>query len=215
MAPEDLVRRWADAEALYRKTEHRGVDEPDLIRITGTGRTRFIFSAPHSVRSVRNGGPKTADMGSGGLAELLAEQLEGLAITTYGRQSGDPNWDRQEGEFKRELLRGAGPGSIVVDLHGMSDRWDHDLIGGLGPVPGLARALGQGLLAAAARHHLRARTGPPFDAARPGTVTAALQAAGIRAIQVEVAGSRRRPITRPALAAPLIETLLDWLRPLA
>ena len=150
-------------------------------------------------------------MGSGGLAELLAEQLDGLAITTYGRQSGDANWDRQAGAFKRELLSRARPGAIVVDIHGMSDRWDHDLIAGLGPLPELARELGEGLLAAAGRNHLRARTGPPFDAARPGTVTAAMQAAGVRAIQVEVAGSRRRPITRPALAAPLIETFLDWL----
>jgi len=191
------------------------VAQENLLRITGPAASRFIFSAPHAVRSVRNGEPKTADMGSGGLAELLAEQLRGVAVTTYGRQTGDANWDRLEGEFKRELLGRIRPGTIVVDLHGMSDRWDHDLIAGLGPLPELSRELGEGLLSAAARHHLRARTGPPFDATRPGTVTGALQAAGVRAIQVEVAGSRRRPLTRPALAAPLLETLLDWLRPLA
>ena len=189
--------------------------EIDLLRITGRGESRFIFSAPHSVRSVRSGEVKTADMGSGGLAEVLAEQLGGLAVTTYGRQTGDANWDRSAGPFKKELLRRAHSGTIVVDLHGMSDRWEHDLIAGLGPLPDLSRDLGEGLLAAASHHHLRARTGPPFDASRPGTVTAALQAAGIRAIQVEVAGTRRRPITRPALAAPLLETLLDWLGPLA
>ena len=154
-------------------------------------------------------------MGSGGLAELLADLLGGTAVTTYGRQTGDANWDRAEGPFKRALLDRAVYGAIVIDLHGMSDRWEHDLIAGLGPLPSLALDLGESLLAAASRHHLRARTGPPFDAARAGTVTGAMQVAGIRAIQVEVAGSRRRPITRPALAAPLIETLLDWLKPLA
>lgn len=191
------------------------MDAPDLLRTSGPGTRPFIFSAPHAVRSIRSGEWKTADMGSGGLAELLAELLGGIAITAFGRQSGDANWDRGEGAFKRELRARAGPETIVVDLHGMSDRWDHDLIAGLGPFPELARELGETLLGVASRHHLRARTGPPFDAARPGTVTGAMQAVGIRAIQVEVAGSRRRPITRPALAGPLIQTMLDWLNPLA
>jgi len=55
-------------------------------------------------------------------------------------------------------------------------------------------------------------TGPgPVFGADPGTITATVQVAGGTALQVEVAGRARRPVTRPETTAPLLGALLAWL----
>lgn len=149
-------------------------------------------------------------MGTGGLAETLAELTSSTALTVIGRQTGDPNWDVEIGDFKREVLR--RPGLVVVDLHGFREELPEDLIVGLGPAPTLAVGeLAARLLSVAATHGLRARTGRPFDATWPGTITATVQVAGGVALQLEVAGRGRRPRTRPETTAPVLAALLDWL----
>jgi hypothetical protein len=201
---------WAGRELPYRATEHRGTEELDLLRRSGPGRGRYLFTATHSVRSIRRGVVKQADMGTGGLAEALAELTASTALTVVGRQTGDPNWDVEIGAFKREVL--ARPDLVVIDVHGFREERAEDLILGLGPAPSPAvRALADGLLSVAAAHGLVARCGAPFDATWPGTITATVQVAGGVALQLEVAGRARRPITRPETTGPLLAVLLEWL----
>jgi hypothetical protein len=202
---------WASRELPYRATEHKGTDELDLLRLAGPGTGPYLFTAPHSVRSIRRGVEKQADMGTGGLAETLAELTGSTALTVVGRQTGDPNWDVELGAFKREVL--ARPGLTVVDIHGFREERAEDLIIGLGPAPTAAvRELARRLIVIAGEHGLVARTGAPFDATWPGTITATVQVAGGTALQVEVAGRARRPTTRPETTAPLLSALLEWLK---
>jgi len=202
---------WASRELPYRATEHKGTDELDLLRLAGAGTGPYLFTAPHSVRSIRRGVEKQADMGTGGLAETLAELTGSTALTVVGRQTGDPNWDVELGAFKREVL--ARPGLTVVDIHGFREERAEDLIIGLGPAPTAAvRELARRLIVIAGEHGLVARTGAPFDATWPGTITATVQVAGGTALQVEVAGRARRPTTRPETTAPLLSALLEWLK---
>jgi hypothetical protein len=162
------------------------------------------------VRSIRRGVEKQADMGTGGLAEALAELTGSTALTVVGRQTGDPNWDVELGAFKREVL--ARRELVVIDVHGFREERAEDLILGLGPAPSTAvRDLADRLIAVAAKHGLVARSGAPFDATWPGTITATVQVAGGTALQVEVAGRARRPTTRPETTAPLLAVLLEWL----
>ncbi len=201
---------WASRELPYRATEHRGSDEANLLRICGPGTGRYLFTAPHSIRSIRRGVVKQADMGTGGLAEALAELTGSTAITVVGRQTGDPNWDVELGAFKREVL--ARRQLVVVDIHGFREEREEDLIIGLGPAPSTAvRELADRLIAIAGERGLVARSGAPFDATWPGTITATVQVAGGVALQLEVAGRARRPITRPETTAPMLFALLAWL----
>jgi hypothetical protein len=149
-------------------------------------------------------------MGTGGLAEALAELTGSTALTVLGRQTGDPNWDVELGAFKQAVL--ARLGLVVIDLHGFREERVEDLILGLGPAPTPAvRDLADRLIALAGERGLVARTGAPFDATWPGTITATVQVAGGTALQVEVAGRSRRPVTRPETTAPLLGALLAWL----
>ncbi|GAC1654614.1 MAG: hypothetical protein NVS9B1_06030 [Candidatus Dormibacteraceae bacterium] len=201
---------WAERELAYRATEHRGTEERDALRLTGPGREPWLFTAPHSVRSLRRGEVKAADMGTGGLAEALAELTGGEALTVVGRQTGDANWDVEIGAFKEAVL--ARLDRVVVDLHGFREERPEDLIIGLGRAPTpIVHDLAARLVRVAAGHGLTARTGAPFDATWAGTITTTVQIAGGTAIQVEVAGRCRRPRTRPAETAPLLAALLEWL----
>jgi hypothetical protein len=153
---------------------------------------------------------KQADMGTGGLAETLAELTGSTAVTVVGRQTGDPNWDVQVGVFKQAVLE--RPGLVVVDVHGFRAELEEDLIVGLGPAPNPATAhFAERLIDRARQAGLVARTGKPFDATWPGTVTATVQVAGGTALQIELAGRRRRPLTRPESTGPLLGVLLEWL----
>lgn len=204
------LQLWASRELSYRATEHKGTEELDLLSLSGPGTGPYLFTATHSVRSIRRGVTKQADMGTGGLAEALAELTASTALTAVGRQTGDPNWDVELGAFKQEVL--ARRGLVVIDLHGFREERAEDLILGLGPAPtATVRELSDRLIAVAAKNHLVARCGAPFDATWPGTITATVQVAGGTALQVEVAGRARRPTTRPETTAPLLGVLLEWL----
>ena len=149
-------------------------------------------------------------MGTGGLAETLAELTASTALTVVGRQTGDPNWDVELGPFKREVL--ARRTLIVIDVHGFREERAEDLTLGLGPAPTPAiRELARRLIAIASDHGLVARTGAPFDATCTVAVIVPGQVAGGTALQVEVAGRARRPTTRPETTAPLLGALLEWL----
>lgn len=129
-----------------------------------------------------------------------------------GRQTGDPNWDIEIGQFKREVLERLD--RVVVDIHGFREERPEDLIVGLGPAPNRQTLeLAERLARLAAAAGLQARSGKPFDATWPGTITATVQVAGGTGLQLEVAGRARRPATRPEVTGPLLDLLLEWLTP--
>ena len=200
-----LAARWSELETPFRDTDHRGVTEADALLWHGPGRRKLLFTAPHAVRPWRDGVERHADYSTGGLAALLAELTDGLAMAAVGRQTGDPNRDLDpSAPFKQALLERADAGWTVVDLHGMNERHPEDLILGHGPLPHLAAALAK-LVSGCG---LAVRSGKPFDAAWPGTITATLQAAGVRALQVEVSSRRRMPRRSPEAAGALVAALL-------
>ena len=203
----DHCRRWVELDVRYR------ADAPvsEEVRVRRHGPAPLVFSAPHSVRHRRRDVEKAADIRTGGLAELLAEAAGGVAVTSLGRLAADPNWDAEPTPFRRRLLSVLEPGTLVLDLHGMGDAWEADAVIGLGPAPTEAvRRAADALAQALAGRGLDARLGHPFPAVHPGTVTAAVQAAGGLALQLELAARRRRPLRDPAGSALVVAALLDW-----
>ncbi|WP_143172236.1 N-formylglutamate amidohydrolase [Pseudonocardia thermophila] len=141
-----------------------------------------VLSAPHEVDHVRDGAEKRAERGTGRLAFALARAVGAAGIRTHGPQAADPNWDTGH-PYTARLAR-LSPDAPVVDLHMMRDRGVEVCVG-LGPVPDLADGLWQPLVEEAVAAGLRTAVNWPFPA-RKRTVTAALQRAGRRAVQVEL-----------------------------
>ena len=205
----EVCARWAELDERYR------ADAPvtEEVRVAVHGSTGLVFSAPHSVRHRRRGAEKAADIRTGGLAELLAEATGGTAVTSLGRLAADPNWDAEPTPFRRRLLAVLPARALVLDLHGMGDAWGADAVIGLGPAPTPAvRSAAAALAEALAARGLDARLGHPFPATHPGTVTAAVQAGGGAALQLELAARRRRPLRDPEASLLAVGAVLEWAR---
>jgi phage replication-related protein YjqB (UPF0714/DUF867 family) len=208
----DLLARWVALDERYQG----GVPETEAVRVTGDGRVPIIFSAPHSVRHLRRGIEKKADIRTGGLAEVLAEATGGLAITSLGKLAAAPNWDSGPTPFRERLLDLLRPEGIVLDLHGMGAGHRADAVIGLGPAPTPAsRSAAEALAAVLGEQGMTASFGHPFPATHPGTVTASVQAAGGTALQLELSARRRRPLREPGATGPLVTALVAWARVVA
>jgi hypothetical protein len=203
----DPLATWIALDERYQG------DRPSTreVRVVRYGPCPLVFTAPHSVRHHRHGVLKKADIRTGGLAELLAQEAGGLAVTSLGRLAADPNFDRGPTPFRDRLLAELQPGMLVLDLHGMEDRHGLDAVIGLGVRPDArsewAAAELERRLAA---RGLSVRAGHPFPASHAGTVTSTVQVAGFSAVQVELAAARRRPLRAPEATLPLVEALLAW-----
>jgi hypothetical protein len=183
-------------EERYSDNRYDGLNKPGSLRVVG-GNSSLIFSAPHSVNHRRDGKTKLADRGTGALAEYLADTLGGLALTIDGANLEDPNWDTRIGPFKHRLALLATPGSMIIDLHGMSDSHGMGVCIGLGPSPAdLEHRLVDSLTLNLRSYGISYEVNTPFDATPPGTVTRFVQRSGFHALQLELAASYRLPLGR-------------------
>lgn len=57
------------------------------------GLSRVLLTAEHTTIQIRREQAKEADMGTGALAEVVAQDTNSTAIIAIGRQTGDPNYD--------------------------------------------------------------------------------------------------------------------------
>ncbi len=203
----DPVATWIALDERYQANG----DLPGALHHATHGPAPVVFTAPHSVRHLRGGAIKRADIRTGGLAELLAIEASARVLTSTGLPADDPNWHEGPTPFRVALLEALEPGDLVIDLHGMGDEHGVDVVIGLGPLPSaVSRSAAARLQAALAEHRLTCITGDPFPALHPGTVTASVQAAGFSALQVEVAACRRRPLRQPERARTLAAALVRW-----
>jgi hypothetical protein len=203
----DAASTWIALDERYQASSAL----PGALHHAAHGPAPIIFTAPHSVRHLRGGAIKRADMRTGGLAELLAIEASGRVLASTGLPADDPNWHDGPTPFRRALLEVLRPGDLVIDLHGMGDEHGVDIVIGLGPLPNaVSLSAAARLEATLAEHGLTSITGHPFPALHSGTVTASVQAAGFSALQMEVAACRRHPLREPALARQLVAALLQW-----
>lgn len=154
------------------------------------GRCGALVTAPHAVAHWRDGARKPADMGTGFLADVLAQLLDADVVVAEGEQSRDGNYD-PDGVFKAALA-GFTP-RLVLDVHGMADRHGPDVCLGLGGLPRAAEPLAEVFAGALRSAGFVVSVNVPFAATGDHTVTSTFQRRGIAALQLEVAARNRRP----------------------
>lgn len=205
LAPATVAATWCDRERRYQEGRYDGAGAVDAVGQV-TGWLPVLLSAGHAVTHFRHGAPKRADIGTGGLAELLAERVGAHAITSTGIAMTDPNYD-PHGTFKDHLLDLACRVEAVVDLHGMTDGYGPDVCLGSGALPALADGLIVVFRAELEVAGFFVTVDDPFLADRPTTVTSTAQAAGVPALQLEIARRVRNPWQDPETAARLVGAL--------
>lgn len=177
------VHAWAELEATFAACGYRGAD-PGAVRAR-TGSRPLLLTAPHAVTHTRRGAAKLADMGTGGLAEVLALQHDTHSLTMAGPDTADGNYD-PHGAFKTALLQRLPAVHTVLDLHGMQDCHGPDVCIGRGPQRLIADDVIDLALEHLRGHGFTVSLDAPFNARHEHTVTATAQHAGVPAIQLEI-----------------------------
>jgi len=173
-------------------------EHDEHVELSGPGLTPFVFTAPHDKTHHRlqdNGLIRQmSEPGTGALARLLATELAGVAAVNIS-DAGDANWDAAH-PLKDALLTSdrIGPGTYLLDLHGMLDKHGIDIAVGPGRYPERSESLVEPLatsLRDAGFSVLVDRDGR-FAARGEHRVTTWAQSRGADAIQIEISASLRR-----------------------
>jgi hypothetical protein len=200
----ELAARWVTLEADYLHGRYTGVDAPNSHRAIPGG--PLLITAGHAVGHQRAGVPKSADMATGGLVELLAAELGAAALTVTGQPTLDPNF-APTGPFKSEVLRLLDHRAALVDVHGMRDSWGLDVCLGRGMYPAQSDQLIAYLAPALRAAGFTVGIDVPFTAEAAETLTSFVQAQGVHAVQLELSRSLRNPWDHPERAGLLVATL--------
>lgn len=153
------------------------------------GDAPIIFTAPHGVRHCREDGKVyPAEIGTSGLAEAMAEVHKGISICTISRDV----YTETTGPIKDCLLGLGLENKLVVDIHGMSDKYGVDVsIGTEESTDTLTLRLAEILETDAAKLKLQASLNYPFSALSPKCISHFVHKNRGIALQLEIALSLR------------------------
>ena len=133
-----------------------------------------------------------SEPGTGTLARLLADELQGLAAVNIS-DVGDANWDASH-PLKDALNERLRADTFLLDLHGMTDQHGIDIAIGPGRFPERSESLVDPIRSALedAGFNVLFDTDGRFAARGEHRVTSWAQARGADAIQVEISATIRR-----------------------
>jgi hypothetical protein len=168
----------------------------------------LTFTAPHTKATFRDEEYKRRDNNVGVIALEAAKLACANAFLPLTPGDLDGNWDPAS-RFRRSLLALLPSGSVVFDVHGMSDTHGPDVV--LGTANGqspewLVSCMGSSLVNAGFSVETR-HTGPL--SAGESTLTWVLAEAGFESLQLEVARRCRLGVEDPETMTRLIAALAD------
>lgn len=104
---------------------HSGSLHGSLLSIINP-KSRVIVSAPHSVKQLRDGKIKSADINTFGIAMMLHQITGCSVISITGYSANDANYDSNSGykDLLSTIVKDYGI-RFVVDIHGSKDRDDY------------------------------------------------------------------------------------------
>lgn len=85
---------------------------------------KYVFTAPHSVKQLREGGIKDSDLNTGPMCESIAKITNSVCISRKYYDATDPNYDSyNNSRFQKLVVEIVGSKNIrlLVDIHGLSD----------------------------------------------------------------------------------------------
>lgn len=199
--------RWIELEQAFAADSYNGLpDAPTLIICEPTSQNNVLVVAAHAVNHLRDGTPKLADRGTGGLAQLLAEET-GCGFLIVSRFTpADANFDLEHPV--KSWLKENRP-TFVLDIHGMlEDSSDADIEVGLGR----GSVVDQFVSSLLSATDMKVVIGKKFDASRATTVTRFAQSLGLSSTQIEISSSFRPPLGKQESLCQLVSHMISAIR---
>ena len=205
---ETFVKRWKTLELDFSKREYDGVGTPGQIKvIQPTSLPEILLTSVHGVNHSRNGAPKFADRGTGGLVLTLCEITGCAGVVVIGKDPGDANFDLAH-NVKQTIESLSPTPRVILDFHGMKDR-GVDLEIGTAKSAKYPEGFVNSLIV---NSTFNVVVDEVFDASREGTLTRWAQSRGIQACQLEVSSKIRLPDGKTEKMSQLIDLLANTIR---
>jgi phage replication-related protein YjqB (UPF0714/DUF867 family) len=180
------LHSWQRYDYVYTRTKifaHPTPNEKYSFRYFGD--SPILFVAPHGVRHIRATGSGGAEIGTAGLAEAMAERCKGMSLATLSRTTFAP---RELSPISDILLSLDLPNLLVIDLHGMSNRYQTDLCVGTSIERSpLVKQLAEQIQFDCAKLNLHSSINYPYAALTDPTIAHFVQSRGGHALQIELA----------------------------
>ena len=208
-----LCKQWLLLNKPFAKNKNQGSDAPNSVDYTRR-QAAILLAAPHAVRHERNGKIKGADKRTGGLVKLLSQQTDTSSLVTSGYVQKWQSWSERNDDFRTILEQEILEGSLVLDIHGMSDSHHIDICLGLGARPSIRMLEAAHYIQATLRAYSVA-INKPFAAIGSRTVRSYAQYLGGDAIQIEIAAHLRDAVDNTSEAAAFARSLSKIIRQLA
>jgi len=187
-----LLKEWITLEKQFSNNNYNSVGHFNTFDLSRTNVSfqEILFCAPHALNHFRNNKIKIADVSTGSLCQILTENTgqSGLISTCPDEDVTFMGFGR---EYISRIKNAVDNELMIVDLHGMSDKYDLDICIGTGPNPSprvdrLVEYLVNDLV------EYRISINEPFSALGSHTITNFVQTKlGGDAIQIEIASGLR------------------------
>lgn len=209
----DYIHLWELFQLKYSVIFPFDFTNEESFSISYFGSRNIIFSAPHSVSHMREKSIKSAEVGTGGLTEVLAMLNQSISICSVSCRKTDPNWDYEENPYKkalRSLSASFNNNFVLFDIHGCKDLHGLGVNFGLGSSPNKkGKSIVENASTISKKYNIEVSVDGPFNAKRKSTITSFCQSLGGTAIQIEIARKYRVPNEENELANDLIKFLME------
>lgn len=126
-----LLRTIFDLSRQYWENNGNGITTDDINYKIIKGKIPILLSAPHAVKSYKNGKEKKADLVTGAIVQYLSSKTGAYGIIRTYNLRDDPN-SQNTGkglEYKNAILKLIRENRIecMIDIHGFSQDLDSDI----------------------------------------------------------------------------------------
>ena len=212
------VELWDLFQYRYSIASSNYLTDEECICLNKFGERGLIFSAPHSVQHLRENKTKIIEIGTGGLAEVLALLNKSISICSISCIKSDPNWDVQEGVYKKtikNILQENNKNIFLVDIHGIKNEYGYDINIGTGIKPDKKnRMIVEKAIKLGNTNGINVSIDNPFNAKRRTTITSFSQELGADAIQLEIAQKFRKPLEDNNAASKILSFINELIKEL-
>jgi len=124
-AEDSILITTANYQYTYKEFQNNSTYHTNVLNDI---RENYIFTAPHSVKQLREGAVKASDVNTGVICETLAKLTNSVCISRKQLDNTDPNYDSYGDSLFQNLavsLVDSKALRLLVDVHGIANTYDY------------------------------------------------------------------------------------------
>lgn len=126
-----ILKKVLALDQKYQANDYNGTPTQECNYQVITGRVPILFSAPHTVKQMRDGEMKERDGITGGITEYLCQFFGAFGVIRTWNDADDPNYaqDKVSERYRQQIIKLVKDNDIkwVFDVHGILGKYGIDI----------------------------------------------------------------------------------------